>query len=167
MKPRIVAFTLRTRHPRGIIRVPSMPKPPYASKSDYDDLLSDLPPLDGDEDDEPEGTPDLAELELLPDESPEDRDDGVIDDLAIGELIDTLTDDTPDDAADSADLDTGEADVSLFEGASRSDDDAAGVDGDDTSLGIDAVPEQGAGDDDSEGTTGESAPCSMRMPAPS
>ena len=156
MKPTIVAFTLRTRHPRGIIVAPPMPNPPNAPKSDYDDLLSDLPPLDGDDDDEPLGTPDLAELELLPDESPEDRDDGVIDDLAIGELIDTLTDDTPDDAADSADLDTGETDVSLLEGSSRHDDDTAGVDGDDTSLGIDAVPEQGAGDDDSEGTTGES-----------
>jgi hypothetical protein len=122
-----------------------------------DDLLDELPPLDGDDDNDtpPDGTFDEDQLSSFEAITSDELDGQAELALPVGDLIDLPYD--PSDASDESDtvpgeVDTGQDDISFVESSeTRSDDDQDGVDGDDASLGVDALDDLEA-DDGTEGT---------------
>ena len=126
-----------------------------ASAPPGDDLLDDLPPMDGDdEDDVPVQAYDTDQLSAF-DAIEGEEDDGAADaTLPIGDLIDTLPDapDTAPEAGGDADVDTGDGGIAFSdELVDRSDDDAEGIPDDDASTGIDSLVALGE-DDEHDGT---------------
>ncbi len=122
-----------------------------------DDLLDDLPPLDGDDENDtpPSDTFDEDQLSSFEAITGDELDGQAEHALPVGELVDLPYD--PSGASDEADaapseVDTGQDDIFLIDASeTRADDDQDGVDGDDASLGVDALGDLEA-DDGTEGT---------------
>jgi photosystem II stability/assembly factor-like uncharacterized protein len=122
-----------------------------------DDLLDDLPPLDGDDENDtpPAETFDEDLLSSFEAITGDELDGQAEHALPVGDLIDQPYDPSgPSDESDTVpgEVETGQEDISFVESSqTHSDDDQDGVDGDDTSLGVDALDDLEA-DDGTEGT---------------
>jgi hypothetical protein len=122
-------------------------------RPDDDDILDDLPPMDGDDDDgddETRGAFDEAELEPMDEEESHEDDGQSQADLPVGELVDALPDAIEPDEEEASALETGDGGIGFTdETANRpDDDDESGVAGDDLSIGIAEMKE--IGDEDTE-----------------
>ncbi len=121
-------------------------------RNEVDDWLTELPPLDGEDDGEPDAKDQVAEDLIGDDGEPDSLDDASAEDLEVDDGLDITEEESISEDDDKWEADVGEAEIDLG-GESSAADDGPDVGTQDDDLDVDDEPPSTDDDAGEEGTT--------------